>query len=231
MAWWTGPAGTGASCVRTHLADLLLVVANSAWCCGACAGFLAATGSIFGGVLGTIFPMAGSTYGGGDWGSSSGGEVGELLAMSAKVAFGAPRAWRAMAAWLGHPSSAVMAAISFGIQALASMGGQLMALPGLFGGALISGLFGGLLGGGDLVTLVELLLELSISVDVASSPPMASFMAVVRVGEKKGGGITNIIQKLVTNMARLWHKMSCYWVWLHPADWSYWCLNQSNIVT
>ena len=185
LAWWTGPAGTGASCVRTHLADLLLVVANSAWCCGACADFLAANGSIFGGVLGAIFPMAGSTYGGGDWGSSSGGEVGELLAMSAKVAFGAPRAWRAMAAWLGHPSSAIMAAISFGLQALASMaGGQLLALPGLFGGALIPGLFGGLLGGGDLVTLVELLLEESISVDGASSSPMALSMAVGRIGKK-----------------------------------------------
>jgi hypothetical protein len=69
-----------------------------------------------------------------------------------------------------------MAAISFGLQALASMaGGQLLALPGLFGG---------LLGGGDLVTLVELLLEESISVDGASSPPMASFMAVGRIGKK-----------------------------------------------
>ena len=94
-------------------------------------------------------------------------------------------ACKVMAAWLGHPSSAAMVAVSFGLQALASMAdGQLLALPGLFGGALISGLFGGLLGGGDLVTLVELLLEESISVDGASSPPMASFMAVGRIGKK-----------------------------------------------
>ena len=129
--------------------------------------------------------------------------------MSAKVAFGAPMACKVMAAWLGHPSSAAMVAISFGLQALASMAdGQLLALPGLFGGALISGLFGGLLGGGDLVTLVELLLEESISVDGASSPPMASFMAVGRIG-KKCGDITNNIQKLLTNLAGSCHKMLC----------------------
>ena len=185
MACWTGTAGTGASCFCTHLADLLLVAANSAWCFGASADFLAANGGLFGGVLGTILPMAGGTYGGGEWGSASGGEVGDSSAMCSKVAFGAPSAWRAMAAWLGHPSSAIMAAISFGLQALASMaGGQLLALPGLTGGALIPGLFGGLLGGGDLVTLVELLLEESISVDGASSSPMASSMAVGRIGKK-----------------------------------------------
>jgi hypothetical protein len=44
-------------------------------------------------------------------------------------------------------------------------------------------------------------------VDGASSSPMGSFMAVVRVDEKKCGGITNIIQKLVTNLAGFWHKM------------------------
>ena len=64
--------------------------------------------------------------------------------MSAKVAFGAPMACKVMAAWLGHPSSAAMVAVSFGLQALASM-----------------------------------------SVDGASSSPMGSFMAVVRVDQTK----------------------------------------------
>ena len=133
----TGAAGTGASCFCTQWADFLLAAANSAWCCDAFADFLAANGSIFGGVLGAIFPMAGSTFAGGELGSSLGAEAGELWASSVKVAFGI----------------------------------------GLFGG-----LFGGLLGGGDLVTLVELLLEVSMSVEPASSAPMAaSFMAVIKI--------------------------------------------------
>ena len=77
---------------------------------------------------------------------------------------------KAKAFWICQPSSAAMAAISFGLQVWTSMaGGQLLALAG-----------------GDLVTL--LLLELSFSVGAWSSSPMAaSSMAVVKVGEAKYG--------------------------------------------
>ena len=52
----------------------------------------------------------------GELGSSFGGEVGDPWAKSAPVAFGGAMAIKAKAFWICQPSSAAMAAISFGLQ-------------------------------------------------------------------------------------------------------------------